>query len=410
MTLTDIRSAVPDLDDPATFAEGVPYEFFAQLRETEGLYWQEASEQSYPDKRGYWVATRRADILAIENDPETFTSTSGIVPRMVHPAGVANDSGTILFVDPPDHSRLRRVVSKSLAPRVVAHFETWIRDIVTVTLDEAVPLKEFDFVSQVAAKIPSRTIAKVVGLPDEMQDIIVKWTNNVFDAAVRGDLARVEQIAMEMDTVTNDLRVAKLANPADDLISYLAPFERDGEISRWDFEHLARNFINAGFETTHTTISQTIRMIAEKPDVARQFEQVMAGGDPAPFTDEAIRIISPVMVFMREATRDTEIAGTKIRKGDVVSQWYGAANRDPNIFENPDEFITDRPNAGEHLAFGAGVHRCIGAPLARLQIRILLEEVHRRGLKFEIAGEPRRGYSNFINALTYLPLKVIAGA
>lgn len=419
MTLTEADQTLPNLYDGNNFVEGVPHAAFATLREMDGLYWQATDED--PELPGFWVATRREDILAIENDPETFTSTKGIVPHMMGAEGLAmsGDAGTVMFLDPPEHSRLRRVVAKSLAPRVVANFETWIRDVVTEILDDIVAEREIDFVSQAAALIPSRTIAKVVGFPDDLRDSIVSWTNELFAIAMSGDYQRYFEIAEGIKSLADELRVEKLENPAEDLISYLAPFERDGVISNFEYRNLVRTFINAGFETTHTTISQIIRLLAEKPAIAKRFAESMEEGGADLIVEEFLRLVSPVMLFMRVATRDAEVAGTKIKEGDVVSQWYGAANRDPGLFENPDEFVPGRANGSDHLAFGAGVHRCIGAPLAKLQIRILLEEMHRRGIKLELNGEPRRadpdaptprGPSSFINQLTYLPVKVVAGS
>lgn len=411
MTLTDVTNEIPDLNDPQTFAEAVPYDAFAALRARDGLYWQPTQSPGYPGP-GFWVATRREDILAIENDSETFTCVDGIVGNMMgdQAAMSPGNVGSIMFLDPPNHSRLRRVVSKSLAPRVVANFEGWVREVVTQTLDEAVAMGEFDFVADVGALIPSRTIAKVVGVPRDLAPSIVKWTNELFTVTVTEDWARAAALMQMIEDLLDDVRIIKLDDPADDIISFLAPFERDGVISNDEYRSTCRTFVNAGFETTHTTISQTVRMMIENPQIAARVSEVMESHGADPIADEFIRLITPVMAFMRTATRDTEIAGTPIKAGDVVSQWYPSANRDPETFANPDEFDPLRDNVLDHMAFGAGVHRCIGAPLAKLQVRVLLEELHSRGLKFEMSGEPRRGWSAFINQSVYVPVRVIAGS
>jgi cytochrome P450 len=413
MSTALVGQRVPDLDDPETFTSGVPYEFLAELRATEGLYWQETRHAGYPGG-GFWVVTRHADIVALEGDPSTFTSTRGYVPRMMSPETTDFNVGTIMQTDPPEHSRLRRIVSKSFAPRVVANFERWIRDIIVEALDEAVALGEFDFVQVVAAKVPARVIAKVVGVPDTRREDIVLWTNQIFDASV--DLANPENLQLLgviMNTImdyTVQLRDDKLLNPSDDVISVLGALVRDGELTELEFRQFTQTFINAGFETTHTTMGQSVRMLAENPTIAEKFGAVMAAEGSRPLVDEFLRLVTPVMTFCRTATRDVEFSGTLIREGDAVSVWYPAANRDPNVFENPDEFVPGRANAANHMAFGTGPHRCLGMALARLQVGILLEEIHRRGLKFEIAGTPRRGYSSFINQLRYLPLTVVAQA
>jgi cytochrome P450 len=331
---------------------------------------------------------------------------------MMSPEITKFDAGTIMQVDPPEHSRLRRTVSKSFAPRVVANFERWVRDIVIEALDDAVALGEFDWIQHVAAVIPSRVIAKVVGVPDSRREDVVRWTNQIFDAST--DLENPENLTLLgtiMTTIMDyavELRDEKLIDPADDIISYLGALVRSGELTETEFRRFAQNFVNAGFETTHTTMGQSMLLLVEDSVIAEKFYSVMAETGSKPLIEEFLRLVSPVMTFLRTATRDVEFAGTSIRAGDAVSLWYGAANRDPAVFEMPYEFIPGRANAQKHLAFGSGPHRCLGAALARLQIGILFEEIYRRGLKFELNGTPRRGQSSFINQLRYLPVRVVA--
>lgn len=411
MISTNVQTSTPDLNEPATFVPGVPHEFFARLRSAPGLYWQPADEPGYMTP-GFWVVTRREEILRVEQDHETFTSTHGNVPHMIFETPAAGQDGAIMNTDPPDHSRLRRTVAKSLAPRVVANFEGWVRGVIVEVLDDALAKGEFDFVAEVAALIPSRTIAKIVGVPDDQRHNIVKWTNEIFSLSsgkmtpeVVGKLTAAVEAIMDY---ADELRVLKRKNPSDDIISGLGALVETGELTLKEFRQFAQAFINAGFETTHTTIGQSMRYLIERPEFRAKFDEVMETQGAEPLVEEFLRMVSPVMVFLRVATKDTELAGTKIKAGDPVSFWYPSANYDPDMFEDPFAFKPGRPNASQHLSFGAGVHRCIGAPVARLQIRILFEEIHRRGLRLQLSGEPRRGWSSFINQLTYLPVKVVA--
>jgi cytochrome P450 len=333
------------------------------------------------------------------------------MPRIVN-GDLGFQVGSILHSDPPRHSRLRRTVSKSFAPRVVANFERWVRDVVIEVLDDAVALGEFDWVTEVAALIPSRVIAKVVGVPDSFRENIVQWTNEIFLASA--DLSRPENLATQRERVgaildyVVELREDKLKSPSDDIISYLAALVRDGELSESEYRLFAQNFINAGFETTHTTMGQSMRMIVEDAAVATKFVEVMATGGADPIVDEFLRLITPVIAFMRTATRDVEFSGTAIREGDAVGIFYAAANRDPRLYENPGQFIPGRPNADLHLAFGTGPHRCLGMALAKLELRILFEEVYRRRLRLQLNGTPKAGWSVFIDQLTSLPVKVVS--
>ncbi|MEY2435076.1 MAG: hypothetical protein QOC92_4801 [Acidimicrobiaceae bacterium] len=404
---TGTEHVIPDLADPATFVDGVPHEAFDRIRERPGLYWQPG--ETLPNG-GFWVLTRRADILKVEADPDTFTSTRGVN----HP-GMGADPETnpirdlIFFMDPPMHSRVRRAAASSFGPRVVANFDGWVRSIVVEALDAAVAKQEFDWVAEIAVLIPARVIARVMGVPNDERHKIVEWASDMFHMGEDGDeaSARSGEIILEVMAYSAVLREEKLRDPKDDMITSLASSVERGEISMNEFLLYCMGLMIAGFETTHTLMGQVMRMMVEDPEVSDTFYSTMATDGADPLIEEFLRMISPAMNFARTATRDVEFAGEHIKAGDVMHMMFAAASRDPEVFDEPHRFVPGRAHGSEHLSFGSGPHRCIGQALARLEIRILFEELARRDLHFELAGEPKRGLSTFINQLTYLPVRLV---
>jgi cytochrome P450 len=400
---TETEQLIPDLSNPSTFVEGVPHDALDQIRERPGLYWQEGA--GLPNG-GFWVLTRRADILEVEADPDTFTSTRGAN----HP-GMGLDPETnpsrdlIFFMDPPVHSRVRRAAARSFGPRVVANFDEWVREIVVEALDGAVAKKEFDWVAEIAVLIPARVIARVMGVPNDERHKIVEWANGMFHMG-EGHEARGREIMQQTLAYAAALREEKLRDPKDDMISELAGSVEREEISMSEFLLYCMGLMIAGFETTHTLMGQAMRMMVEDPEVSDAFYSTMATDGADPLIEEFLRMISPAMNFARTATRDLEFAGEQIKEGDVMHMMFAAASRDPEVFDEPHRFVPGRANGSEHLSFGSGPHRCIGQALARLEVRILFEEMARRDLHFELGGEPKRGWSTFINQLTSLPVRL----
>jgi cytochrome P450 len=401
---TATEQLIPDLSNPATFTDGVPHEALDRIRERPGLYWQEAA--SLPNG-GFWVLTRRADILEVEANPETFTSTRGAnYPGMGLDPETNPSRDLIFFMDPPVHSRVRRAAARSFGPRVVANFDGWVRDIVVEALDGAVAKNEFDWVAEVAVLIPARVIARVMGVPNDERHKIVEWANGLFHMGDGDDAADGLEITQQVMAYSAALREEKLRDPKDDMITELAASVEREEISMNEFLFYCMGLMLAGFETTHTLMGQSMRMMVEDPEVSGAFYSTMATDGADPLIEEFLRMISPALDFARTATRNLEFAGEQIKEGDVMHMMFAGANRDPEVFDEPHRFIPGRANGSQHLSFGSGPHRCIGQALARLEMRILFEEIARRDLQFELAGEPKRGWSTFINQLTYLPVRL----
>lgn len=400
---------IPDLTIRETWIDTVPHAAFAELVRRPGLYWQPTKIGT--TNGGYWAVTRFADIVAVERDTETFTSQRGAAyPMMNVPPGHPN-TDLLMLTDPPRHSYLRRAAAKGFGPRVVANFESWILEIVTEVLDHVETLSAFDYVEEVAKTIPALVVARVLGMPRADREKLVAWANAVFEAQQQVEgLAEGEGTADAMTATIGEIvayseqiQKAKLIDPADDMFTELSRCVERGEISQAEFVQWMFLTMVAGFETTHTAIGQSMRMYLEDPEIAAATDRAIDEGKVDRVIDEYLRLISPPMQMARTATKDVEFGGEQIRKDDVLVVYYIAANRDPAVFAEPDRFNPWRTET-ETLAFGTGVHRCIGAHLAKLEFGILWSEIRRRGIKLRLNGKPRRGGSNFVNQLRELPV------
>jgi len=404
MTAPEI--ALPDLSDPRTFVDDVPIEAFRAIREKPGLYWQPTPIST--THGGYWAVTRFADIVAIEKDLESFSSTRGAAyPLMSTGPMPGSSADSLMLTDPPRHTRLRKVAAKGFGPRVVANFEPWIRELVREVIADVDGRDTFDWVTEFAQTIPALVIGRVLGVPREDRERQVAWTIALFAATQQtegeGAIQNIEGPQREMREYAAAIQEVKRANPADDMFTVLGKCVDDGEITQDEFLQWMVLMMGAGFETTHTAIGQSMRMYLEDPEVRAATDRAVDEGLTGRAVDEYIRLISPPMQMARTAIRDLEFAGTKIREGDVMVLYFLAANRDPAVFSEPDRFNPWRPEK-DTLAFGSGVHRCIGSYLAKLEVQVLFEELRAAGLNLRLDGEPKRGWSNFINQLTSLPV------
>jgi cytochrome P450 len=410
-TLTGSSIEIPDFTDPATYVGGVPHEAFDALRSRPGLYWQKAAEGTY--NGGFWVVTRFNEIVEIEQQPAVFSSVPGAFFPLANMSGDSPMSKHILFMDPPEHSRVRRVAMKSFGPRVVAHFDGWIRDIVNETLDEALQRGSFDWIAEVARLIPSRVIASVMGVPRELRQQVVDWSDAIFTSTVTqdDDGAGMAQAFHEVSVYMAQLGQEKLRDPQEDTVTVLAQCLDRGEIDEDEYAMYTAALLIAGYETTHTLIGQSVRLMLEDDEIRRTCHSAFDAGEFNAVVDEFLRYVTPAMNVTRTATQDIDFHGQTIRRHDTTQLMLIAGNRDPEVFADPHRFDPSRPRAktlsGDGLAFGSGLHRCVGNVLAKMDSRILFEELHRRGVSLELDGEPGPGWSTLINQLLTLPVRVV---
>jgi cholest-4-en-3-one 26-monooxygenase len=392
-----------DLTDLDTFVEGVPHDQFDLLRREAPVYFHPEKEQA-----GFWCITRYDDLHSVSHEWPVFSSEWGIT---VHEAQteeqLAQQRMMMLMMDPPNHTRLRLIVNKGFTPRMVGRLHDRIREVARDIVDGIAERGECDFVVDVAAELPLQVIAELMGVPQSDRHQLFQWSNQMIGSedpeyAVSDDIAQTAMV--EMFSYANDLATYKRANPSDDIISVLLQAEVDGErLSDIEFDLFFELLAVAGNETTRNLISHGMLALIEHPD---QRDMLLA--DPSLLdsaVEEMLRYASPVMYMRRTARNDYEIRGETIREGDKVALWYIAANHDPDVFTDPHRFdITRRPN--EHEAFGGGgPHFCLGSHLAKLEIKVMFEEVLARIPKMELGGDVARLRSNFINGIKHLPVR-----
>ncbi len=409
-------SAALDLTDIALYRHGFPHDAFARLRREEPVRWQPVRPGiEWGDDQGFWVLTRHADVVAANRDTELFSALDG--PALVNRPEMRG--AMLVSMDGKDHTRQRKLISAGFTPRMVGRLEeqmrTWARSIV----GEALERGTCNFVSEVAYKLPMHMIADIVGIPLEDRDWLFTLTN---DFLLAGDpsrgLSRAQQMALqvEMFEYARKLGEEKRRNPRDDVWTILSTVEietEDGGRTRLGELELDLFFMLltvAGSETTRNAIALGLIALLEHPDQLETLRREPAAMEPA--VEEILRWASPVSYFARRATRDTEIRGVRIGRGERITMWYPSANRDEEVFADPFRFdIRRTPN--EHVAFGGGgPHYCLGANLARREIATLFDELLRRTREIEIIGEPVYAplgiHNPILIALQDLPVRLVA--
>ncbi len=400
MNLSDI-----DLVSPDVFVAGVPHHMFKVLRAEAPVFWHPEVEGP-----GFWAITKYHDVVAISKNPATFSSNrrTALLPEMPQPQ-LDNQRLMMLNLDPPQHNKVRNLVNKGFTPRMVARLEPRIREITAAIIDRIAPKGACDFVTEIAAELPLQVIVEMLGVPMEDRHLVFDWSNRMIgfdDPEYQTTPEDGEIAAAELYAYANQLARERRQHPRDDLVTVLLNAEVDGErLSELEFDLFFLLLSVAGNETTRNLISGGMLALLEHPD---QRDRLLADPSLLPSAvEEMLRWVSPVMHFRRTATCDTEIRGQKIRENDKIVMFYPSANRDEEIFPDADVFdITRHPN--EHLAFGIGQHFCLGAKLARLEIRVMFEELLRRLPDIELAGPVRRLRSNFINGIKAMPVRFTA--
>jgi cytochrome P450 len=325
-----------------------------------------------------------------------------------------------LEFDPPKHGKYRRLISRNFTPPGVAAYEGWLRGLVSDLLDRVVPRREIDLVEALAAPIPIRVLARVLGLPEDKLPLLIELGDRLLvdtDPGIVGDLAysgeREEDRykpfgspwADELCGLGREYYAERRECPRDDVLTLIANAEIDSEpLSPRDLDNIFALLIVAGNETTRQAIALGTLALAQNPD---EYERLRADPELVPSaTEELLRYSSPVWFFRRTATSDTTIRDVEIAAGDKVVVWFAAGNRDPEHYPDPHRLDLGR-NPRDHLTFGrGGPHMCLGAHLARLEVRVYLEELIPRVARIETTGEPKRHRSNFTNGLSRLPMRL----
>ncbi len=420
---SDLREVL--LGERELWQEGPPHELFKALRGGCPVHWTERITE-FPDEPGYWSVTTAEDIHAVSRDWQTYSSELAGITAVSTVFPLELTQSMFIGMDPPKHDRLKALFQAGFTPRRIAAHEDAIRAIVTRVLDRLDGREQCELVGEVAQPIVSRVIGSFMGIPEEDDAAWARLMNSTLasgDADVNPDGVdgvREKEIP-EIFERCGRLIALRREHPTDDLLSVLVHAEVDGE--KLQEEEIVMGFfllVAAGNDSTKATYSSCMRALIENPD-----QRQLLLDDPALVPDaveEALRMFPAFAHFRRTATRDTELHGQQIREGEKVVMWYVSSNRDETLFEDPDRFDVLRwsnrgcsPEASvprarsEHQAFGAGGrHFCLGTALARLELRVMLEETLARYPSMQLAGGPQYVESPFVNQLKLLPVRLAA--
>lgn len=394
-----------DFTDPDVLLRGIPVTEFAELRKTAPVWWNEQSESIFDDG-GYWVISRHEDIKAISRNGDLWsTNRKGAVMRL--PDGVTSEQldltkALLINHDAPEHTRLRKLVSRLFTPRAVATLEEKLAVAARQIVAAAAKKDSGNFVDDVAVSLPLLAIADLIGVPEADREKLFHWSNcimNTDDPDFDSDptVANAELMGYAYNMAEERRRC-----PADDIVTRLVQADVDGEsLGEVEFAFFVILLAVAGNETTRNAMTHGMNAFLEHPEQWELFKRER----PETAVDEIIRWATPVHCFQRTALADTEIGGVAIREGQRVGLFYSSANYDEDVFDKPFEFnILRDPNP--HLAFGGnGAHYCIGANLARMEIKLIFNEIADQIPDISKAGDPQRLRSGWINGVKDLPVK-----
>lgn len=404
------------LNDPAFFATGGHYALFDRMRREEPVHWTTS-----PDERGYWSVFRHADVKEVLSDPEAFSSErEGVMPvidnAMAEVAHEAMGVGeNVLTIDPPRHGEFRKIISQPFMPKALADGEARTKQLIGEIFDQIPAHGQIDLVTDLAVRIPMAVICDILQLPREDWDALLTWGKMAIGGT---DPEYQEAGATAADTVISGFRrmfkyssqvsIRRRGCPMSDPLAMLANAKVSGcPMTESQVAHNGVQLMLAGFETTRNAFSGGVLALLEHPEQMRLLRE-----DPKRLrlaVEEMVRWADPVISLMRVATRDYELGGRTIRSGDRVFVWFPSANRDEAVFDRPYEFdITRHPNL--HVGFGAGPHFCLGGPLAKIELRIAMEELLERYDGIEITGPVERVGSSFVGGLKHLPVRLKAHA
>jgi cytochrome P450 len=404
-----------DLTDLDAFARNEAWGMFDTLREQAPVFWNPERDGG----SGFWALTRFEDVERVDKDPATFTSTR-FTNLEEPPEEYMDRRRSILETDGTRHQALRKLLLRDFSVAQLRRYEDFLRDLARITVETALQQEEFDFVESLAADFPIQVLARLLAVPDDMIPQLISWGNEIV-GATDPDYARVmidspeaeklkhlpfrSPASQEVFDYGRTLMAERKGGDGDDLVSKLLNrMPEDGvPLSQTDLDNNFLALVVAGNETTRQAISHAMKALIDHPEQLTWFLEHPEKAQSA--VEEMIRHASPIYHFRRTATTDVELHGQKIKAGDKVVTWFASGNRDEARFADPYTLDLSRfPN--DHMAFGKGPHTCLGANLARLEIKIMFETLLPRLASIEVAGEITRVRSNFVNGIKSFPVRV----
>lgn len=416
MSTTYIRPTTRvDLSDPGVWHAAVPADEFARLRREAPVAWNERHD----GHKGFWAVTRFADIVNVSKDVSTFSSREGVISLDDFDATQNDARRTLLEMDPPQHPAMRTITARGFSLPVVKALETFVRATATRLLDEVLSAGAVDMVSALSKQLPIFTLCRVLGVPEHRRDDLIRWSDLLIGsddpdfvdptaAAYTPEQRRLMSFGhpASLDAFRLGLELARerRTRASDDIVTLLAQGQYDGrDLTEQEFCNYFLMLVVAGNETTRHSISHGIKAFADFPD---QWERFRRGDiDAKVAADEIFRWATPVHFVRRVAMIDTELSGARIAAGEKIALYYASGNRDETQFDDAHRFVVDRtPN--NHMSFGrGGPHFCLGNHVARLQVRVLLEEMRQRVAAIELTGPADRLRSNHVHGIKHLPAR-----
>lgn len=403
-----------DVSDLDLWKDGPPHDVFTRLRAEEPLHWSELGD--FPNEQGFWSIVRFDDIRTVGRDTATFSSDRSIIlVDKLAPPGEPDpmdlSANMLISQDPPRHDRLKGLVQRAFTPkRAIDHTER-MREIINLVFDralEAHPDGRLDLVQDVGIYVPSMVIGDMLGAPREDADKLVDWTNRTTafeDPRLVPDLGEVWRALEEFIPYVNSMIEERKTNPTDDLTTAFIEAEVEGEhLSHEEVLMFFFLLMVAGNDSTRAVYTSGIKSLLDDPE---QMELVRSGAVPLEQVVEEFVRFHPAFAYMRRtATTDTELAGKRVKAGDKLALWYVSGNRDESAFEDPQRFDVRRdPNP--HQGFGGGGrHFCLGAGLARLELKLWIEETLKRFDEISLDGDPERVSSTFLNQYRRIPVSL----
>jgi cytochrome P450 len=387
--------------DSALYAKEQPIRVLGELRDRHGIFWHDMPPGNPYGHRGYWSVLKHKDVVAVSQDPGTFSSERQ-GPLFFNKLDV--QEGAIISIDPPKHRRLRSFVNPSFLPTPINQLEVFVRDLIAGSLEHAIERSDVEFVYEVAAHIPTKIFCRMMNVPEEESSNLIGWVDDIA-ANITTPGPRLIQVLASIAEYGNLLAETRAGLTGNDVVAaMMRASHEDGPLSRTEFGSLFMTIVTGASETMRSLLSHTVLTFCRRPDLLDDLRRNPDIVDTA--VEEFLRLATPLNFFRRTLTRDIVFKDVHMREDDVIVIWYLSANFDPTVFDKPEQIdLRRKPN--KQLSFGIGEHFCLGARLARLQAKVFLQEFCKRVARVELLEEPERIAQPQFNVYHHLRVRLV---